>query len=69
MVKVTDKIILAIAKFHPNTLPVKRIAIMFVAGAVYKNANAGPIPAPFFLIPAKSGRIVHEHTANKTNSI
>jgi hypothetical protein len=24
---------------------------------------AGPIPAPLFLIPAKRGRIVHEHTA------
>ena len=30
---------------------------------------AGPIPAPFFLIPANNGSIVQEQTANKSPAI
>ncbi len=37
---------------------------MFVAGAVYRKAIAGPMPAPFFFIPANNGSMVQEHTAS-----
>jgi len=39
------------------------MARRFVAGAVYRKAIAGPIPAPFFFIPANKGKIVQEQTA------
>ena len=61
---VIDKSILEAANSHPKMLPVYTIAKMLVAGAVYRNAIAGPMPAPFFFIPANNGSIVHEHTAS-----
>ena len=63
--KVTDSRIRAIAKSAPITLQVRAMARIFVAGAVYRKATAGPSPAPFFLIPAKRGRTVQEQTARR----
>jgi hypothetical protein len=37
---------------------------MLIAGPEYKNAVAGPKPAPRRQIPAKRGRTVHEQTAS-----
>jgi hypothetical protein len=54
---------LAAAMSHPTRLPVYVIASMLIAGPVKRNVIAGPRPAPFFQIPAKSGSIVHEQTA------
>jgi hypothetical protein len=56
--------ILEKATSQPIKLPVYSTATMFVAGAVYKNAIAGPKPAPPFLIPANNGITVQEHVAN-----
>ena len=56
-------IALASPSSHPNTLAVRTIASTFIAGPEYRNAVAGPIPAPLVYIPAKSGNTVHEHTA------
>jgi len=39
---------------HPRTVPVRNIAAIFIAGPAYKNAVAGPIPAPLFQIPANN---------------
>ena len=40
------------------------MARILIAGPEYKKAIAGPRPAPLFLIPAKRGSIVQEHTAS-----
>ena len=39
------------------------IAKIFIAGPEYKNAIAGPRPAPLLCIPENKGRTVHEQTA------
>src|SRR4030065_1501132 len=49
---------------NPRILAVSIIARIFIAGPEYKNAIAGPSPAPLLCILEKSGRIVHEQTAS-----
>ncbi|MEM2819664.1 MAG: hypothetical protein QXF31_00610, partial [Candidatus Bathyarchaeia archaeon] len=45
--------------------PVSKIAKILDAGAIKRNVNAGPMPAPLYRTPANSGTIVHEHTVRK----
>jgi hypothetical protein len=47
----------------PRTLAVSTMASTLMAGPEYRNAMAGPSPAPIWWIPANSGSTVHEHTA------
>ncbi len=56
-------IALARPNFQPNTLAVNTIARTLIAGPEYKNAVAGPMPAPLVYIPANRGSTVQEHTA------
>ena len=56
-------IALAIPISSPRTLAVRTIAYKLMAGPEKRKAVAGPIPAPFFSIPANIGRMVQLHTA------
>ena len=49
---------------YPNTLIVRNIAAILIAGPEKRNVIAGPSPAPLFLIPANNGRIVQLQTAS-----
>ncbi len=60
----TAAIALAIPISTPSTLAVSTIARRFMAGPEKRNAVAGPMPAPFFSIPANMGRIVQLQTAS-----
>ena len=55
---------LAMPISRPRTRAVKIIARRLIAGPEKRNAVAGPMPAPFFSIPANMGRIVQLHTAS-----
>ena len=54
---------LAMPMSKPNTLAVSTIASKLIAGPEKRNAVAGPIPAPFFSIPANMGSMVQLQTA------
>ncbi len=58
-----DATILAIPIWNQSTDIVRKIAAIFIAGPANKNVTAGPSPAHLFLIHAKRGSIVQEHTA------
>ena len=60
----TAPMILAIPSSNPSILAVSMIARMLMAGPEYKNAMAGPNPAPRLYMLAKSGRIVQLQTAS-----
>ena len=55
----TAAIALAIPISKPRTLAVSTMARRFIAGPEKRKAVAGPIPAPFFSIPANMGKMVH----------
>ena len=42
---------------------VRMIDKILIAGPEYRNAMAGPNPAPRLYMPVNNGRMVHEHTA------
>jgi L-ribulose-5-phosphate 3-epimerase UlaE len=60
----TAAIALAIPISKPRTLAVRTMARRFMAGPEKRKAVAGPIPAPFFSIPANMGSIVQLQTAS-----
>ena len=63
----TEKTIAPAARATPSSTPstraVRIIASALIAGPEYKNATAGPSPAPIRQMPAKSGSTVQEQTA------
>jgi len=59
----TAPIALASPNCQPRILAVSIIAKTLIAGPEYKNAIAGPRPAPLWYIPKNKGRTVQEHTA------
>ena len=63
MLKPTAPTALAIPISNPRTLAVSTIASTFMAGPEYRNAIAGPKPAPRFQMPANNGNTVQEQTA------
>jgi len=63
MLKTMAPIARAMPSDGPSTAAVSTIASTLIAGPEYRNAVAGPNPAPIRQIPANSGRIVQEHTA------
>ena len=48
---------------QPRIFAVRMMAKALIAGPEYKNAVAGPRPAPIRQIPENKGNTVHEHTA------
>ncbi len=54
---------LAIPISRPRTLAVRTMANRLIAGPEYKNAVAGPIPAPLLYMPANIGSTVQLQTA------
>jgi len=48
---------------NPRIRAVKIMAKMLIAGPEYKNAIAGPIPAPRLCMLENRGKMVHEQTA------
>lgn len=63
ILKRTAPIARAMPKGSPRIRAVSTIARMLTAGPEYRNAMAGPNPAPLFQIPAKIGSTVQEQTA------
>ena len=63
MAKTIAPIILAIPISNPNILAVRMMARIFIAGPEYKNAMAGPRPAPRLWMLENKGRMVQLHTA------
>lgn len=61
--KITAQIARARSSYQPSLLAVNVMARTLMAVPEYKNAVAGPIPAPRVYIPSKRGNTVHEHTA------
>jgi hypothetical protein len=55
---------LIIANSAPITVAVSGVDSNVIPGPAKRKVIAGPNPAPFFHIPAKRGRIVHEQTSN-----
>ena len=63
ILKVTAPIVHAIPISAPRILAVKMMAKILIAGPEYKNAIAGPSPAPLLWMLEKRGRIVQLQTA------
>jgi hypothetical protein len=63
ILKETAPIVRATPISKPSIRAVRIIASILIAGPEYKNAIAGPRPAPLLCMLENSGRIVHEHTA------
>ena len=61
--KSTAPTALAAPSLAPSTLEVRTIASTLIAGPEYRNAVAGPSPAPMVWMPANSGSTVQEQTA------
>src|SRR5665647_70784 len=61
--KVTAPTVLATPISKPSILAVRMIARILIAGPEYKNAIAGPRPAPRLWMLENNGSIVQEHTA------
>ena len=51
------------AKSIPRIDAVRGVESRVIPGPANRNVMAGPKPAPFFQMPAKRGRMVHEHTS------
>ncbi|VVB68856.1 Uncharacterised protein [uncultured archaeon] len=54
---------LAMPRSRPSTRAVRTMASRLMAGPENKKAVAGPMPAPFFSMPANMGRMVQLQTA------
>ena len=64
---ITEKLTAPTTRAIPMSIPkmraVRMIDKILIAGPEYRNAMAGPNPAPRLYMLVNNGRIVHEHTA------